>query len=59
MLICFSYAAAAVSGVAIGMISSWELVFSVFVIAAALGGILCVIGKGRLAVKIRELDSMK
>ena len=56
------YAAAAVSGVAIGVISehtSWETVFMIFVLAAALGGVLCVIGKGRLAVKIRELDSMK
>jgi len=62
MLNCFSYAAAAVSGVAIGVISehtSWETVFLIFVLAAALGGILCVIGKGRLAVKIRELDGMK
>ena len=62
MLNCFSYAAAAVSGVAIGVISehtSWETVVLIFVIAAALGGILCVIGKSRLAVKIRELDSMK
>lgn len=62
MLNCFSYAAAAVSGVAIGVVSehtSWETVFLIFVGAAVLGGVLCAVGKGRLAVKIRELDSMK
>ncbi|MBQ8511468.1 MAG: MFS transporter [Clostridia bacterium] len=62
MLNCFSYAAAAVSGVAIGIVSehtSWETVFLIFVIAAVLGGILCAVGKGKLAVKLKELDGMK
>lgn len=62
MLNCFSYAAAAVSGVAIGIVSehtSWETVFLIFVIAAVLGGVLCAVGKGKLAVKLRELDEMK
>jgi len=59
MLNCFSYAAAAVSGVAVGMVSkhtSWEVVIIVFVIAAVLGGIFAHLGKSHLAKKIREVE---
>ncbi|MBQ4354744.1 MAG: MFS transporter [Clostridia bacterium] len=61
MLNCFSYAAAAVSGVAVGFVSkhtSWEVVFLVFVCAAVLGFVFAHLGKPRLAVKIREVDAI-
>jgi len=59
MLNCFSYAAAAVSGVAVGMVSkhsSWEVVILVFVIAAVFGGVFAHIGKFHLAKKIHEVE---
>lgn len=61
MLNCFSYAAAAVSGVAVGLVSqyaSWEVVILVFVGAAILGGVFAHIGKSHLAKKIREVEEV-
>lgn len=61
MLNCFSYAAAAVSGVAVGIVSehsTWEVVFLVFIGAAVLGFVFAHLGKSRLAVKIRDVDSI-
>ncbi len=60
MLNCFSYAAAAVSSMVIGTISesfNWEIVFLIFVGAAALGGIVCLAGHKQLRAKTDELDS--
>lgn len=57
---CFSYVAAAVSGVAVGSLSEafgWEMVFGVFVVAAALGCIACFIGKAPMKVTLDKLDS--
>lgn len=57
---CFSYAAAAVSGVTVGAVSqhtTWEFVFLLFVIAAVLGALFAHLGKGRLAIKLREVDA--
>ena len=58
---CFSYAAAAVSSIAIGAVSevfSWKGVFVAFVAAALLGAIFSFVGKGALDKKHKELDSL-
>ncbi|MBE6541151.1 MAG: MFS transporter [Ruminococcaceae bacterium] len=58
---CFSYAAAAVSSIAIGAVSEafeWTGVFVVFVVAALLGLVFSFIGKGGLAKKNKELDEL-
>lgn len=58
---CFSYAAAAVSSIAIGAVSEgfgWEGVFVAFVIAALLGAVFSFAGKGKLAKKNKELDEL-
>lgn len=58
---CFSYAAAAVSSIAIGAVSEdfgWEGVFVAFVAAAFLGAVFSFTGKGKLAKKNKELDEL-
>ncbi len=60
MLNCFSYAAAAVSSIAVGSISEtfgWEAVFAVFIGAALLGVIVCLTGHKKLRRKTDELDA--
>ncbi|MBO4931511.1 MAG: hypothetical protein J6I42_04945, partial [Clostridia bacterium] len=60
MLNCFSYAAAAVSSIAIGSISevfSWEVVFCVFIGAAFAGAAVCFAGHKQLKRKTDELDA--
>ena len=60
MLNCFSYAAAAVSSIAVGSISEnfgWEVVFIVFIGAAAAGAAICFAGHGKLRRKTDELDN--
>lgn len=61
MLNCFSYAAAAVSSVAVGTISEhfdWETVFCVFIAAAFVGSAVCLAGHRKLKQKTDELDSV-
>jgi len=61
MLNCFSYAAAAVSSIASGFISEhfgWEVVFAVFVGAAAAGMIICFAGHKKLRQHTDRLDAM-
>lgn len=60
MLNCFSYAAAAVSSIAVGSISDnfgWEAVFIVFIGAAAAGAVICFAGHKKLRQKTDELDA--
>jgi OPA family glycerol-3-phosphate transporter-like MFS transporter len=60
MLNCFSYAAAAVSSIAVGSISKnfgWEVVFIVFIGAAAAGAVICFAGHKKLRQKTDELDA--
>jgi len=60
MLNCFSYAAAAVSSIAIGYISEaldWESVFAVFIGAAFAGAAVCFAGHKKLRKKTDELDA--
>ena len=60
MLNCFSYAAAAVSSIAVGSISDnfgWEAVFIVFIGAAAAGAAICFAGHKKLRRKTDELDA--
>ena len=60
MLNCFSYAAAAVSSIAVGSISKnfgWEVVFIVFIGAAAAGAAICFAGHKKLRQKTDELDA--
>ena len=60
MLNCFSYAAAAVSSIAVGSISDnfgWEAVFIVFIAAAFLGAVFCFSGHKKLKRKTDELDA--
>ena len=60
MLNCFSYAAAAVSSIAVGSISEnfgWEAVFGVFIGAAFLGAAICLAGHKKLRQKTDELDA--
>ncbi len=60
MLNCFSYAAAAVSSIAVGSISEhfgWEIVFIVFIGAAFFGAVFCLAGHKQLRRKTDELDN--
>jgi len=62
ILNCFSYAAAAASGVAVGSVSEnfgWESVFILFTIAALLGMIFSFAGRSSMKKKAYELDNYK
>ena len=60
MLDCFSYAAAAVSNIAIGALSEsfgWSTVFIFFLASAAFGGIVSFSGHGKMKETTDSLDS--
>lgn len=60
MLDCFSYAAAAVSNIAIGMLSEsfgWSTVFIFFIASAAFGGIVSFSGHAKMKETTDSLDS--
>ena len=60
MLDCFSYAAAAVSNIAIGALSEsfgWSTVFIFFIASAAFGGIVSFSGHGKMKETTDSLDS--
>lgn len=61
MLNCFSYAAAAVSSIAIGYISEtfdWAAVFAIFSGAALAGTVICFSGRRSLKQKMDEIDTL-
>lgn len=61
MLDCFSYAAAAVSNIAVGAVSEnlgWTNVFYLFVGCAIVGAVIAAIGHGKMKKTTDELDRM-
>ena len=62
MLNCFSYAAAAVSSIAVGAVSdrfNWETVFILFIAAAILGGVFSFSGHKKMHDATDKLDKME
>ncbi len=62
MLDCFSYAAAAVSNVAVGALSDgagWVTIFIMFVCCAVVGALISILGHGKMKKTTDELDAIK